>query len=41
MSTNEPEVVNLDPAITATIREVVATDELPTFFVGPSHPCPS
>ena len=32
MSTNEPEVVLLDPATTATIREVVATDELPRFF---------
>src|SRR5688500_9335496 len=32
MSTNEPEVVILDPATTATIRAVVATDELPAFF---------
>ena len=32
MSTNEPEVVSLDPATTATIRDVVATDELPAFF---------
>ena len=32
MSTNEPEVVSLDPASTATIRDVVATDELPAFF---------
>ena len=32
MSTNEPEVVSLDPATTATIRDVVAIDELPAFF---------
>ena len=32
MSTNVPEVVSLDPATTATIREVVATDDLPAFF---------
>ena len=32
MSINEPEVVSLDPATTATIREVVATDELAAFF---------
>jgi effector-binding domain-containing protein len=33
MSTsNEPQVVSLDPATTATIREVVAIDELAAFF---------
>ena len=32
MSTSEPEVVHLEPAITATIRDVVAVDELPAFF---------
>jgi len=32
MPTNEPEVVNLDPAMTATIREVVATGELAAFY---------
>ena len=32
MSTNEPEVVSLAPATTATIRDVVAIDELPAFF---------
>jgi len=32
MSTNEPEVVDLEPATTATIRDVVAVDELAAFF---------
>lgn len=32
MSTNAPEVVRLEPATTATIRDVVAIEELPTFF---------
>ena len=32
MSTNQPEVVHLEPARTATIRDVVAVDELPAFF---------
>lgn len=32
MSTNEPEVVRLEPVTTATIRDVVAIDELPAFF---------
>jgi effector-binding domain-containing protein len=32
MSTNEPEIVRLEPAITAIIRDVVAIDELPAFF---------
>lgn len=32
MSTNEPEVVDVDPTTTAIIRDVVATDELPAFF---------
>jgi effector-binding domain-containing protein len=32
MSTKEPEVVILDPATTATIRDVVPIDELPAFF---------
>lgn len=32
MSIHDPDVVSLDPAITATIRDVVAVDELPAFF---------
>ena len=38
MSTNEPEVVSLDSGtVTATIRDVVATDELSAFFDQPSR----
>lgn len=32
MSTYTPEVVTLEPVTTATIRDVVATDQLPAFF---------
>jgi effector-binding domain-containing protein len=32
MSTDEPEIVHVEPAITATVRRVVAVDELPAFF---------